>query len=123
MRRMRFSSGLLIGLLLGVAAGVLIGLRFTPAGPPAPSPATLLQVEELTRRLEAAQEERARADKQLERFQQLSEQMTKTFNTLEARFKALEEAERSRQPADEQADGQPEAHPPGDAPGAPPATQ
>jgi len=55
------------------------------------------QIDELTRRLEAAQEERTRADRQLERFQQLAEQMTTTFAKLEARFKALEEAERVRQ--------------------------
>ena len=111
MLRMRFSSGLLIGLLVGVPAGSLIALLLTPAAtPPPPSQATMLQVEELTRRLESAQEERARADRQLERFQQLSEQMTTTFNTLEARFKALEQAERARQAS--LPDGPPSAAPP-----------
>jgi gas vesicle protein len=97
MLRFRFSSGVLLGLIVGVPAGALCVLLIAPGGAHEPNRQTQLQVEELTRRLESAKEEREQADKQLERFQKLAEQMTTTFNTLEARFRALEDAERTRQ--------------------------
>ena len=90
MMRLRFSSGLTLGLALGLPTGALLALLLTPSRPAEPNGATALQVQELTRKLEAAKEARDRADGQLEQFQKLAEQMTTSFQSLEARFKALE---------------------------------
>jgi len=96
MLRLRFGSGVILGLVLGIPAGALLAVLLAPA--PAPTDrgatATTLQIQELTRKLEAAREDRLRADKQLEQFQKLAEQMTASFNNLEQRFKALQEEQR-----------------------------
>jgi gas vesicle protein len=119
MLRLRFGSGVILGLVLGIPAGALIALLLAPAPPPTDRTATALQVQELTRRLEAAKEDRQRADKQIEQFQKLAEQMTTTFNNLEQRFTALQEAQRAQEARAAQA-------PPPTAPAAatptPPAT-
>lgn len=88
MLRWRFSSGLLLGLVLGMALGtVLVSLVL----PPPPQDSRLqFEVKELSRRLESANEARARAEKQLEEFSQLADQMTKSFATLERRFQEME---------------------------------
>jgi len=91
MMRWRFSTGVLLGLVAGVAAGLVIGLLVAPSSGGGGAQATALQVQELSRKLAAAQEERERADKQLERFAQLAEQMSVAFNRLDERFKALEQ--------------------------------
>jgi TolA-binding protein len=118
MLRLRFSSGLLLGLVVGVVAGVLIGMLMLPTHGSDAGAATNLQVIELTRKLEAAQEAKERTDRQLEEFQKLADQMTTTFKSLEQRFNALDEAQHlhdaQRQPAN-----QPEAKAP--APTASPA--
>ncbi len=96
MLRFRFGSGLILGLVLGIPAGAVIALLLAPA-PSATdrgAAATTLQVQELTRKLEAARDDRQRADTQLEQFQKLAEQMTASFNNLEQRFKALQEEQR-----------------------------
>jgi TolA-binding protein len=111
MLRLRFSSGLLLGLVAGVPVGVLIGVLMLPARGPEPGAATSLQVIELTRKLELATEAKERADRQLEQFQKLADQMTATFKSLEQRFNALEESQRLRD-AQRQAAGQPEAKAP-----------
>jgi len=120
MLRLRFSSGLLLGLVAGVPLGVLIGVLMLPARDSEPGAATNLQIIELTRKLEAAKEEKERADRQLEQFQRLADQMTATFKSLEQRFNALEESQRlhdvQRPPA-----GQPEAKAPSPAPTVPAA--
>lgn len=95
MLRRRFSSGVILGLLLGIPGGVLLGLLVLPTHLDQET-ATTLQVQDLTRRLEAAQEDKRRVDRQLEQFQHLAEQMTASFNSLEQRFKALEEEARLR---------------------------
>src|SRR5574341_1598283 len=117
MRRLRFSSGLIIGLLIGVPAGTIIGLLVLPTRPADQGAVTSLQVQELTRKLEAAQEAKFRADQQLEQFTKLAEQMTASFNSLEQRFKALEEENRLQQvrgnaPAVAPAGGTQQAAPP-----------
>ena len=114
MLRLRFTSGLILGLVLGVPAGALIGLLVLPSRPTDSNAATSLQVQELTRRLEAAKDDKQRVDRQLEEFQRLAEQMTASFNSLEQRFKSLEE-QRLRE-----ARPQPPPAPVAQAPAAPP---
>ncbi len=96
MRRLRFTSGLTLGLALGVPAGALIALLILPPRADNHTVATSLQVDQLTRKLEEANGDRQRMQQQLEQFQKLADQMTASFNTLEARFKALEEEQRVR---------------------------
>ncbi|MFI5397233.1 MAG: hypothetical protein ACHQ9S_16970 [Candidatus Binatia bacterium] len=96
MLRLRFLPGLILGVILGLPAGVVIALLILPSRG-ADVPVSLQsQVPELTRRLEAANEARERADHQFEQFQKLAEQMTSTFNSLEMRFKLLEEEQHVR---------------------------
>lgn len=97
MLRFRFSSGLIVGLVVGVLAGVLIGVLMLPPRGTDSGTATSLQVIELTRKLEGMQEEKERADRQLEQFQKLADQMTTTFKSLEQRFNGLDEAQRLRE--------------------------
>jgi TolA-binding protein len=118
MLRLRFSSGLLLGLVVGVLAGVVIGMLMLPARSIDAGAATNAQVIELTRRLEAATDAKERADRQLEQFQKLADQMTATFKSLEQRFNALEEAQRLREGQRPPA-GQPEAKAPAPQPTAP----
>ncbi len=93
MLRLRFLPGLILGLLIGVPGGIAIGLLVLPRGVE-PNAGTSPLVQDLTRKLEAAKEARERADRQLEQFQKLAEQMTVSFNNLETRFKSLEEQQR-----------------------------
>lgn len=87
--RRSFSSGLVLGSIAGLAIGLGIGVGFVSPRGDRDSRATALQVEELTLKLAEAQEARRRADQQLERFAQLAEQMTASFDKLDERFKAL----------------------------------
>jgi len=103
MLRLRFSSGVILGLVLGIMAGGVIAVLLTPAPPPTDQGAMALQVQELTRKLEAARDDRQRVDKQLEQFQKLAEQMTASFNNLDQRFKALQEEQRLQETAAKQA--------------------
>lgn len=96
MLRLRFLPGLILGLVLGIPAGLLLGmLTWAPRGTAEPA-AVSLQVQELTRKLEAATEAKERAERQFEQFQKLAEQMTASFNDLERRFKAMEEEQERR---------------------------
>ncbi len=81
-----FTKGLVVGLGLGIIVGAVAALVLS--GPPAAniSPA---RIEELNRKIAAAEESRARADKQLEDFQKIAEQMAQSFQTLEKRFNDL----------------------------------
>lgn len=88
MLRWRFSTGLVLGLLLGLPLGALLVSVLAP--PPEADPRLQFEIRELTRKLEAANEARARADKQLEEFQKLADQMTRSFETLQRRFQELE---------------------------------
>ena len=97
MLRPRFASGLTLGLALGVPSGAVIALLILPPRVADRSGATALQIDVLTRKLEAANDERQRMEQQLQQFQKLAEQMTNSFNTLELRFKALEEEQRVRE--------------------------
>ncbi|MBI3785871.1 MAG: YtxH domain-containing protein [Deltaproteobacteria bacterium] len=125
MMRFRFSSGLTLGLTLGIPVGALLALLLMPSPPEATGPSPL-RVEELTRKLDQAREARERADHQLEQFQKLAEQMTTSFQTLEARFKALEaRAKLDGQPdAERDSDGNlpPSTPQPHDSSAAPPRT-
>jgi hypothetical protein len=96
MLRLRFGSGVILGLVLGIPAGAVIALLLLPGSSPTDhaATATALQVQELTRKLETAKDDRQRVDTQLEQFQKLAEQMTASFNNLEQRFKALQEDQR-----------------------------
>jgi len=96
MLRLRFTSGLMLGLLLGVPAGTLIGLLLFPTHPGDQNVSTSLQIEELTRQLDVAKEQKEHVDRQLEQFAKLADQMTASFNALELRFTALQEAEAPR---------------------------
>jgi len=93
---MRFGSGFLLGLLLGLPAGALVVLFAFPTTPADQGKEMARQLEALTRKLEAANEDRQQLDRKLEQFQKLAEQMTASFTTLEGRFKALAE-ERQRE--------------------------
>jgi TolA-binding protein len=110
MLRLRFSSGLILGLVAGGLAGVVVGMLMLPPRSADSSAATNFQMIELTRKLEAAKEDKERTERQLEQFQKLADQMTATFKTLEQRFNALEEAERLRAAA--HPSSQPEAKAP-----------
>jgi TolA-binding protein len=96
MLRLRFLPGLILGLLVGLPVGIGIGiLALAPHGTEQSAGASSL-VQDLTRKLEAAKEARDRADRQLEQFQKVADQMTASFNNLEMRFKLLEEEQRVR---------------------------
>jgi hypothetical protein len=118
MRRLRFTSGLILGLLFGLAAGTVIGLLLPSAHNSDPNSASATQLQALTRELEAARDAKERADRQLEVFAKLADQMTATFKTLEERFQAIEEQERLRDAQHDQAARHAPAPPP---PPAPPA--
>jgi TolA-binding protein len=91
MRLSRFTSGLALGLVLGLPAGALVVRLVAPSQTADSSAVTSPEVELLTRKLEAANEDRQRKEEQIAQFQKLAEQMTASFNNLEQRFKALEE--------------------------------
>jgi len=98
MLRFRFTSGVILGLVIGLPVGLLIGLLVLP---PQPDPAALtsLEVQDLRRKLEAASYAKDRAERQLEQFQKLAEQMTASFSRLEERFKLLgEQAQGAAEP-------------------------
>jgi hypothetical protein len=96
MLRLRFLPGLILGLLVGLPVGIGVGvLALAPHGSEQNVGASSL-VQDLTHKLEAAKEERDRADRQLDQFQKLADQMTASFNNLEIRFKLLEEEQRVR---------------------------
>ena len=90
MLRFRFTSGVILGLVIGLPVGLLIGLQVLP---PRPDPAALatLEVQDLRRKLEAATYAKDRAERQMEQFQKLADQMTTSFSRLEERFKILGE--------------------------------
>lgn len=102
-----------MGLLIGLPAGIFIALLLPSpqsGGQPLAVPS---QIHDLTRKLELATEAKERADRQLEQFQKLAEQMTTSFNNLERRFKLLEEEQRVRDSQAAQASAQrPAAVPP-----------
>src|SRR5512139_1827691 len=96
MLRLRFLPGLILGVLIGLPAGITIALFVLPPRALEQNASTSPLVQDLTRKLDAAREARERADRQIEQFQKLAEQMTASFNNLETRFKALEEEQRVR---------------------------
>jgi len=119
MLRLRFLPGLILGLLVGLPVGIGVGvLALAPHGREQNAGASSL-VQDLTHKLEAAKEERDRADRQLEQFQKLADQMTASFNNLEMRFKLLEEEQHVR---DVQAQAAIPARAPAPPPPAPTAT-
>lgn len=101
MLRWRFGSGVVLGLVLGIPLGAILVSLLAP--PPDQNARLDFEVRELTRKLEAANEARVRADRQLEEFQKLADQMTRSFENLERRFRELEaqlqEAEHPSSPA------------------------
>jgi TolA-binding protein len=97
MLRLRFLPGLILGLLFGLPAGIVVGILVLAPHGTEQSAGTSSMVQDLTRKLEAAKEARDRADRQLEQFQKLADQMTASFNNLEMRFKLLEEELRVRE--------------------------
>src|SRR3990172_7782719 len=97
MLRLRFLPGLLLGLVVGLPAGILLAVLLGLPQGSAPPIAAPSQIQDLTRKLEQANEAKERADRQLEQFQKLAEQMTVSFNNLERRFKSLEEEQRGRE--------------------------
>jgi TolA-binding protein len=97
MLRLRFLPGLILGLMFGLPAGIVVGiLVLAPHGTEQSAGASSM-VQDLSRKLEAAKEARDRADRQLEQFQKLADQMTASFNNLEMRFKLLEEEQHVRE--------------------------
>ena len=99
MLRNRFSTGLILGLVIGLPVGLLIGLLVLPPGPD-PAALTSLEVQDLRRKLETATYAKERAERQMDQFQKLAEQMTASFARLEERFKTLgDQAEDAALPA------------------------
>jgi uncharacterized membrane protein len=96
MLRLRFVPGLILGLVIGVPLGGLLAVLLRPAPASDTAAATSAVVQELTRKLEAAREDKLRVDQQLEQFTKLANQMTAGFNALQRRFKALEEEGHTR---------------------------
>ena len=90
MLRFRFTSGVILGLVIGLPVGLLIGLQVLP---PRPDPAAVAtqEVQDLRRKLETATYAKERAERQMEQFQKLADQMTTSFRRLEERFKILGE--------------------------------
>lgn len=97
MLRLRFLPGLVVGLLFGLPAGIVVGILVLAPHGAEQSVGASSMVQDLTGKLEAAKEARDRADRQLEQFQKLADQMTASFNNLEMRFKLLEEEQRVRE--------------------------
>ena len=97
MLRLRFLPGLILGLLFGLPAGMVVGILVLAPHGTEQGVGASSTVQDLTRKLEAAKEARDRADRQLEQFQKLADQMTASFNSLEMRFKLLEEEQRVRE--------------------------
>jgi len=97
MLRLRFLPGLILGLLFGLPAGIVVGILVLAPHGTEQGVGASSTVQDLTRKLEAAKEARDRADRQLEQFQKLADQMTASFNSLEMRFKLLEEEQRVRE--------------------------
>jgi hypothetical protein len=95
--RLRFSSGLTLGLAAGIPVGALLAVLLSPRSQD--GGAMTLRVQELTRQLDAAREARERADRQLDQFQKLADQMTVSFKSLEERFNALQAEESQRDAA------------------------
>jgi hypothetical protein len=93
MLQSHFIRGVILGLAIGAAVGLLVGEWVL-----SPPDATLLaspETQDLRRKLEAATYAKERAERQMEQFQKLAEQMTASFNRLEERFKALEATTRA----------------------------
>jgi hypothetical protein len=84
-----FNKGVAIGIFLGIVLGVVLGLMLSGK----PSDISPARIDELNRKIAAAEDARARADKQLEDFQKVAEQMALSFQTLERRFNALAQAQ------------------------------
>jgi TolA-binding protein len=97
MLRLRFLPGLILGLLFGLPAGIVVGVLVLAPHGTEQSVGASSTIQDLTRKLEAAKEARDRADRQLEQFQKLADQMTASFNSLELRFKLLEEQQHVRE--------------------------
>jgi hypothetical protein len=122
MLRLRFLPGLILGLLVGLPVGIGVGvLALAPHGSEQNVGASSL-VQDLTHKLETAKEERDRADRQLEQFQKLADQMTTSFSNLEMRFKLLEEEQRVRDVQAQAAQATIPARAPAPPPPAPTAT-
>ncbi len=88
MLQTRFNTGLILGLVIGLPVGLLIGLQILPQRPD-PAAVTSQEVQDLRRKLETATYAKERAERQMEQFQKLAEQMTASFARLEERFKTL----------------------------------
>lgn len=67
--------------------GALLALLLRP--PSAPNEELQFQLRQLSRELEREKEARARADRQLQQFTEFANQMTESFQRLEARFEQL----------------------------------
>ena len=99
MLRTRFNAGLILGLVIGLPVGLLIGLQVLPQRPD-PAAVASQEVQDLRRKLETATYAKERAERQMEQFQKLAEQMTASFSRLEERFKMLgDQAEGAALPA------------------------
>jgi len=98
MLRLRFLPGLIVGLLLGLPLGAIVTALLLPARH-AESAATSLQVEQLSRRLEQAEQDKQALNRQLDEFRTMADRMTASFTELERRFKTLEEEMQAREAA------------------------
>ena len=98
MLRLRFLPGLIVGLLLGLPLGAIATALLLPARH-AESAATSLQVEQLSRRLEQAEQDKQALNRQLDEFRTMADRMTASFTELERRFKTLEEEMQAREAA------------------------
>jgi septal ring factor EnvC (AmiA/AmiB activator) len=98
MLRLRFLPGLIVGLLLGLPLGAIVTALLLPARH-VESAATSLEVEQLSRRLERAEQDKQALNRQLDEFRTMADRMTASFTELERRFKTLEEEMQAREAA------------------------
>jgi hypothetical protein len=96
MLRMRFLPGLLVGLVLGLPLGVISALWLVSGDETAARHAG--EIDDLSRRLERAEKDKERMNRQLEDFGGLAERMAKSFEDLERRFRALQEQQHAPAP-------------------------
>ncbi len=98
MLRLRFLPGLIVGLLVGLPLGAIVAvLAFPPSR--GESAATAVEIQQLSRRLEQAEQDKQALNRQLDDFRKMAERMTASFTDLTQRFNSLEKEMRAAEQA------------------------